>query len=55
MIDSAMGNYQSAFIQRNQYLKIKDSLLNANLSKQINELQTKFDTEKKAGTDRNIK
>ncbi len=49
MLDSAMGNYQSAFTQRNKYLSIKDSMLNEKLSKQINELQTKYETEKKEG------
>ncbi|MES2829176.1 MAG: sensor histidine kinase [Bacteroidota bacterium] len=49
MLDSAMGNYKEAFFQRNKYLTIKDSLLNEKLSKQINELQTKYDTQKKQG------
>jgi two-component system NarL family sensor kinase len=47
MLDSATGNYKSAFIARNKYLQIKDSLLNEKLSKQINELNTKYETEKK--------
>jgi two-component system NarL family sensor kinase len=47
MMDSAMGNYKSAFLQRVKYLHIKDSLLNEKLSKQINELQTQYETEKK--------
>lgn len=49
MLDSAMGNFQGAFSERNKYLQIKDSLLNEKLSKQINELQTKYETEKKEG------
>ena len=48
-LDSAMGNYQNAFLMRNKYLQIKDSLLNEKLSKQINELQTRYETEKKQG------
>jgi len=47
MLDSAIGNYRNAFLSRNKYLMIKDSLLNERLSKQINELQTKYETEKK--------
>lgn len=47
MMDSAMGNYKSAFLQRIKYLKIKDSLQNEKLSKQVNELQTQYETEKK--------
>ena len=46
MLDSAMGKYDRAFQQRNMYFRIKDSLLNATQSKQINELQTKYETEK---------
>ncbi len=47
MMDSAMGNYKSAFLQRVKYLQIRDSLLNEKLSKQVNELQTQYETEKK--------
>lgn len=46
-LDSAMGNYQRAFFLRDKYRIIKDSLLNENLSKQINELNTKYQTQKK--------
>ncbi len=49
MLDSAMGNFRGAFNERNKYLQIKDSLQNEKLSKQINELQTKYETEKKEG------
>jgi two-component system NarL family sensor kinase len=47
MLDSLTGNYQNAFIERNKYITIKDSLLNETLSKQINDLQTRYETEKK--------
>jgi two-component system NarL family sensor kinase len=46
-LDSAMGNFQQAFFIREMYRNIKDSLLNDKLSKQINELNTKYQSEKK--------
>lgn len=46
-LDSATGNFKGAFFGRDRYRLIKDSLLNERLSKQINELNTKYQTEKK--------
>ncbi|MDQ7949604.1 MAG: sensor histidine kinase [Pedobacter sp.] len=46
-LDSATGNFKDAFFLRDKYRLIKDSLLNEKLSKQINELNTKYQTEKK--------
>jgi two-component system, NarL family, sensor kinase len=46
-LDSARGNFKAALFNRNRYLILKDSILNINLSKQVNELQTKYETEKK--------
>jgi two-component system NarL family sensor kinase len=46
-LDSAMVNFQQAFFIREMYRNIKDSLLNDKLSKQINELNTKYQSEKK--------
>lgn len=45
--DSAIGDFKTAFEKKNKYYKIKDSLLNEKNAKAINELQTKYDTEKK--------
>lgn len=47
MLDSAKGDYYNALIRKSQAIKIKDSLLNDKLNLQINELQTKYETEKK--------
>ncbi|GAB4302830.1 MAG: tetratricopeptide repeat protein [Marinilabiliales bacterium] len=44
---SATGNYDSALTYHIAFTEIKDSLLNEKLHKQINELQTKYETEKK--------
>ncbi|WP_165953185.1 ATP-binding protein [Pedobacter changchengzhani] len=46
-LDSAKNDFQSAFMRRDKYRTIKDSLLNERLGKQINELNTKYETEKK--------
>jgi signal transduction histidine kinase len=48
MLDSAMGNYETAFQYRSKYQAINEKLLNEKITKQINELQTKYDTEKKS-------
>lgn len=46
----AMGkNFQEAFNQYRQYDIVKDSLFETEKSKQITEIQTKFETEKKEG------
>lgn len=46
-LDSAKNDFQNAFIRRDKYRTIKDSLLNERLGNQINELNTKYETEKK--------
>lgn len=43
----AMGNYKSAYEYHKKYSDVKDSLLNEESSKQIAEMQTKYETEKK--------
>ena len=45
--DSAIGNFKSAYEYHKLYSETKDSLLNEESSKQIAEMQTKYDTEKK--------
>jgi two-component system, NarL family, sensor kinase len=45
--DSAMGNYKSAFEYHQLYSQIKDSVFNEESSKQMAEVQTKYETEKK--------
>lgn len=47
-LDSALGNYQSAYFYKSKYQQISDKLLNEKVARQVNELQTKYDTEKKA-------
>ena len=39
----ALGNYKSAYTYKSLYASLKDSLLNEQSSKQINELQAKYD------------
>ncbi|TMU56996.1 ATP-binding protein [Flagellimonas algicola] len=41
------GDYQQALIFKNKFVTVKDSLFNTEKSKQIEELQVRFDTEKK--------
>ncbi|MBN8695222.1 MAG: tetratricopeptide repeat protein [Bacteroidetes bacterium] len=41
------GEYKKAFEHQKQFIDIKDSILNETNSKQLNELQTKYETEKK--------
>ncbi|MBI4929983.1 MAG: tetratricopeptide repeat protein, partial [Bacteroidetes bacterium] len=43
----AMKNYASAYNYHKKYSELKDSLLNEESSKQIAEMQTKYETEKK--------
>ena len=45
--DSAIGDFKNAYNHKNNYYQIKDSLLNEKNAKTINELQTKYDSEKK--------
>lgn len=41
------GEFKKAFLNQKQFIDIKDSILNETNSKQLNELQTKYETEKK--------
>lgn len=41
------GNYKTAFEYQNKYLLLKDSILGSESSRQINELNAKYETEKK--------
>lgn len=47
MLDSAMGNYSSAYRYQQQYLRINEKLAGEKVTKQVNELQTKYETAKK--------
>lgn len=44
--DSALGNYKSALIYHQLYTQTKDSIFNEESSKQLTEMQTKYETEK---------
>ena len=46
-LDSAMNNYASALEYRTKYVNVNNLVLNEKISKQVLELQTKYDTEKK--------
>lgn len=48
-LDSAKGDYYNALIRTTLYNRIKDSLLNEKLNRQIIELQTQYETQKKQG------
>ena len=48
-LDSAKGDYYNALIRKSMYTKIKDSLLNEKLNRQVIELQTQYETQKKQG------
>ncbi|MFA6922824.1 MAG: tetratricopeptide repeat protein [Bacteroidales bacterium] len=43
----AKGNYKEAYKYEQLYTSVKDSVFNENINKQITEIQTKFETEKK--------
>jgi tetratricopeptide (TPR) repeat protein len=45
--DSSLGNYISAINHLNQFRQLNDSIFNETKSKQIEEVQTKYETEKK--------
>lgn len=47
LCDSATGNWKGAFEYHRLYSQINDSMFNEQSSKQIAEMQTKYDTEKK--------
>jgi signal transduction histidine kinase len=44
---SKLGNYKKAWQYQNRYIHIKDSIYNENRTKHIEELKTKYETEKK--------
>ena len=44
---SQTKNFEKAFEYQKLFIQVKDSILNAETSKQINELQTKYESEKK--------
>jgi two-component system, NarL family, sensor kinase len=46
-LDSAMGNYESALQYKSKYQAVSEQLLNDKITRQVNELQTKYETEKK--------
>ena len=46
-IYSKLGDYQQAFAYQKMLMAVKDSILNAEKSRQINELQTKYETRQK--------
>ncbi|MGK7394679.1 MAG: tetratricopeptide repeat-containing sensor histidine kinase [Candidatus Cyclobacteriaceae bacterium M3_2C_046] len=41
------GNYQLAYQYQQKYIEVKDSILNEETTRQINELQARYETEKK--------
>ena len=45
--DSALGDFKSAYFYQRMYTQFKDTILNEESSKQIAEMQTKYETEKK--------
>lgn len=49
-LDSAMGNYQSALNYRTKFLLINEKFMGNKVIKEVNELQTKYETQKKEYT-----
>ncbi len=49
-LDSAMGNYQSALDYRTKFLLINEKFMGNKVIKEVNELQTKYETQKKEYT-----
>lgn len=49
-LDSAMGNFQSALIYRTKYMRINEKFMGDKVIKEVNELQTKYETQKKEYT-----
>ncbi|MDB5195827.1 MAG: hypothetical protein JWP88_197 [Flaviaesturariibacter sp.] len=47
LLDSARGNFKSAYTYKVKYMEISDKVLNEKTNKIINELQTKYETQKK--------
>lgn len=46
-LDSLMGNYSSALIYRTKYMQINEKNIGNKVIREVNELQTKYETEKK--------
>ncbi len=46
-LDSAMGNFQSALVYRTKYMRINEKFMGDKVIKEVNELQTKYETQKK--------
>ncbi len=46
-LDSMMGNYSSALIYRTKYMQINEKTIGNKVIREVNELQTKYETEKK--------
>lgn len=47
LVYAASGDYKNALLLKDKYISVKDSLFNETKSKQLQELQVKFDSEKK--------
>ncbi|MDB5203344.1 MAG: tetratricopeptide repeat protein [Ferruginibacter sp.] len=47
MLDSAMGNFSSAYFYKQKYVQITEQLTGERVTRQVNELQTKYETQKK--------
>ena len=47
MLDSLMGNFESALIYRSKFMVITEKIAGESVIKQVNELKTKYDVEKK--------
>ena len=47
MLDSTVGNYESALIYRSKYMGITEKTSGESVIKQVNELKTKYEVEKK--------
>ncbi len=47
MLDSLMGNFESALIYRSKFMAITEKIAGESVVKQVNELKTKYDVEKK--------
>ncbi|WP_439505606.1 tetratricopeptide repeat-containing sensor histidine kinase [Sediminibacterium sp.] len=49
-LDSSMGNFHSALIYRSKYMRINEKFMGEKVIKDVNELQTKYETQKKEYT-----
>lgn len=46
-LDSAMNDFKSAFLYRNQLLKIQDSLMSEKINRSLSDMKVKYETDKK--------